>query len=117
MLSGIGDQDELSRVGIPTRQHLHGVGRNLQDHVAFDCMWEYRDSQPPRNNACEVVLLGETESGLTHPDVFAWQVEVPYATDETAARFELPAAGWGFHAAPYPPEEPGPDVARRPRPH
>jgi choline dehydrogenase len=99
MLSGIGDQDELSRVGLPIRQHLPGVGRNLQDHVAFDCMWEYRDSQPPRNNACEVVVLGETESGLTHPDVFAWQVEVPYATDETAARFGLPAAGWTFHAA------------------
>jgi choline dehydrogenase len=62
-------------------------------------MWEYRDSQPPRNNAAEVVLLGETESGLTHPDVLAWQVEVPYATDETAARFGLPAAGWTFHAA------------------
>jgi choline dehydrogenase len=99
MLSGIGDQDELSRVGVPLRQHLAGVGRNLQDHVSFDCMWEYRDSQPPRNNAAEVVLLGETESGLTHPDVFAWQVEVPYATDETAARFGLPAAGWTFHAA------------------
>jgi choline dehydrogenase len=99
MLSGIGDQDELSRVGVPIRQHLPGVGRNLQDHVSFDCMWEYRDSQPPRNNAAEVVLLGETESGLTHPDVLAWQVEVPYATDETAARFGLPAAGWTFHAA------------------
>ncbi|WP_442791289.1 GMC family oxidoreductase [Mycobacterium sp. Aquia_216] len=99
MLSGIGDHDELSRVGIPVRQHLAGVGRNLQDHVAFDCMWEYREPQPPRNNAAEVVVLGETVSGLTHPDVFAWQVEVPYATDETAARFGLPAAGWTFHAA------------------
>ncbi|BBY21701.1 choline dehydrogenase [Mycobacterium stomatepiae] len=99
MLSGIGDQDELNRVGIPVRQHLPGVGRNLQDHVAFDCVWEYRDALPPRNNACEVVALGATESGLTHPDVFAWQVEVPYATEETAARFGLPEAGWGFHAA------------------
>lgn len=95
MLSGIGDQDELNRVGIPVRQHLPGVGRNLQDHVAFDCVWEYRDALPPRNNACEVVALGATESGLTHPDVFAWQVEVPYATEETAARFGLPEAGWG----------------------
>jgi choline dehydrogenase len=99
MLSGIGDHDELKRVGIPLHQHLPGVGRNLQDHVAFDCMWEYREPQAPRNNACEVVLLGDTTSGLTHPDVFAWQVEVPYATDETAARFGLPEAGWTFHTA------------------
>ncbi|SOX52962.1 oxidoreductase [Mycobacterium ahvazicum] len=99
MLSGIGDQDELGRVGIPIHQHLPGVGRNLQDHVAFDCMWEYRDAQPPRNNAAEVVIVGQSESGLTHPDLFAWQVEVPYATDETAARFGLPEAGWTFHAA------------------
>src|SRR6202012_2284101 len=99
MLSGIGDQGELSHNGIRVRQHLPGVGRNLQDHVAFDCMWEYREALPPRNNACEVVLLGETVSGLTHPDIFAWQLEVPYATDETASRFGLPAAGWTFHAA------------------
>ncbi|CDO87775.1 GMC family oxidoreductase [Mycobacterium triplex] len=99
MLSGVGDQDELSRVGIPVRKHLPGVGRNLQDHVAFDCIWEYREPQLPRNNAAEVVVLGETTSGLTHPDVFAWQVELPYATDETAARFGLPDAGWTFHAA------------------
>ncbi len=38
-------------------------------------------------------MLGETTSGLTHPDVFAWQVEVPYATEETAARIGLPDAG------------------------
>lgn len=100
MLSGIGDQDELGRFGIPVRQHLPGVGRNLQDHVAFDCIWEYREPQPPRNNAAEVVVLGQTEAyGLTHPDVFAWQVEMPYATDETAARFGLPETGWTFHAA------------------
>ena len=31
MLSGIGDADELRKVGIQARQHLPGVGRNLQD--------------------------------------------------------------------------------------
>lgn len=33
MLSGIGDRDELTRFGIETRQHLPGVGKNLQDHI------------------------------------------------------------------------------------
>jgi choline dehydrogenase len=33
MLSGIGDREELARVGIPLVHHLPGVGKNLQDHV------------------------------------------------------------------------------------
>lgn len=33
MLSGIGPAEELDRHGIPTLQHLPGVGRNLQDHL------------------------------------------------------------------------------------
>jgi choline dehydrogenase-like flavoprotein len=33
MLSGIGDGAELQRHGIAVRQHLPGVGRQLQDHV------------------------------------------------------------------------------------
>jgi choline dehydrogenase len=33
MLSGIGDADELTGLGIPVRHHLPGVGKNLQDHL------------------------------------------------------------------------------------
>jgi len=33
MLSGIGDADELSAVGITPVHHLPGVGKNLQDHL------------------------------------------------------------------------------------
>lgn len=33
LLSGIGDREELARVGIPLVHHLPGVGKNLQDHV------------------------------------------------------------------------------------
>ena len=38
MLSGIGDQAELRRLGIPVVQHLPGVGQNFQDHFAY---WLY----------------------------------------------------------------------------
>ena len=31
-LSGVGAPDHLSRIGIPVRHELPGVGRNLQDH-------------------------------------------------------------------------------------
>ncbi len=33
MLSGIGDGDQLQKVGLEVRHHLAGVGRNLQDHL------------------------------------------------------------------------------------
>ena len=35
MLSGIGPMHLLGRLGLPMRQHLPGVGRNLQDHPDF----------------------------------------------------------------------------------
>jgi len=33
MLSGVGDEEELKRHGIPVLHHLPGVGKNLQDHL------------------------------------------------------------------------------------
>src|SRR5258707_2113664 len=43
MHSGVGDQPEFNRFGIPLVEHLPGVGQNLQDHVALPGMiWECR---------------------------------------------------------------------------
>jgi choline dehydrogenase len=47
MQSGIGEEANLRLMGIRTMQHLPGVGRNLQDHVAFDCVWEFDIPTPP----------------------------------------------------------------------
>jgi choline dehydrogenase-like flavoprotein len=58
MQSGIGDQAELQRLGIPIVQHLPGVGQNFQDHAALGCIWEHQEAQPPRNN-----LPGQPSSG------------------------------------------------------
>ena len=44
MLSGIGDPDGLSAVGVATAVALPGVGRNLQDHI--DCALAYRRKAP-----------------------------------------------------------------------
>ena len=97
--SGVGDESELRRFGIPVVYHLPGVGRDLQDHVAFDCIWEYRKAESPRNNMAEAVVFGETAAGLNHADVFAWQIEVPYATPTNIGQFGLPDAGWTLHGA------------------
>jgi choline dehydrogenase-like flavoprotein len=66
MQSGIGDQGELRRFGIPVVQHLPGVGRNFQDHTRLGCVWEYSE------------------------------VVAPLASPENAATFGLPASGWTF---------------------
>ena len=42
--SGIGDKTELKKLGIACRQHLPGVGENLQDHV--DSMVTVRSEKP-----------------------------------------------------------------------
>jgi choline dehydrogenase len=47
MQSGIGDEIELQRLGIPLKQHLPGVGQNFQDHVGFDCVWEPNETLSP----------------------------------------------------------------------
>jgi choline dehydrogenase len=99
MQSGIGDERELARVGIPVRQHLPGVGSNFQDHVGFDCVWEYQTALPPCNNMSEAVMFWTSTSGPDIPDTFACQAEVPRSSPENADRFGLPAAGWSLFGA------------------
>jgi choline dehydrogenase len=47
MQSGVGDETELRRFGIPVVEHLRGVGQNFQDHVALPPMvWECNGDEP-----------------------------------------------------------------------
>jgi len=94
MQSGIGDQGELRRFGIPVVQHLPGVGQNFQDHARFGCVWEYSEALPPRNNLSEATFFWKSQSGIASPDLQACQSEVPLASPENAAKFDLPASGW-----------------------
>jgi choline dehydrogenase len=95
MYSGIGDAAELTRWGIPVRQHLPGVGRNFQDHVGLSCVWENRLPLPPRNNSSESTVYWALSDSDT-PDIFICQIEVPFCSDETAARFGVPPSGWSL---------------------
>ncbi len=94
MQSGIGSQAQLQRLGIPVVHHLPGVGRNFEDHFWVGCIWEYPQSLPPRNSACEATFVWKSDPGLDSPDLQTCQAEVPFCSAETTAKFNPPAAGW-----------------------
>jgi choline dehydrogenase len=109
MRSGIGDQAELQRFGIPMVQHLPGVGQSFQDHPAFGCIWEYEEALPSRNNRSEATLFWTSQSELPAPDVQVCQAEHALSTPENAARFDLPARdrGWTLFGCVVRPESRG----------
>ena len=43
MLSGIGPADQLQQFGIPTVQHLPGVGQNLWNHLSAQLTFKVKD--------------------------------------------------------------------------
>ena len=107
MLSGIGDQTELQRLGIPVVQHLPGVGQNFQDHFSVGCVWEYQQPLPIRNNGGEATFFWKSDPKLDTPDMQTCQVEVPVCSAEAAARFTPPAGSWGLSAGVVAPKSRG----------
>lgn len=97
MLSGIGDRAELERHSIPVVQHLPGVGRNMQDHVSFGCMWELSGPMAPQNSGSEATLYWKSRSDLDAPDLLFCQVEFPVPSERTAA-LGVPQHGWTMFA-------------------
>src|SRR5262245_38342800 len=92
MQSGVGDQTELRRFGIPLVQHLPGVGHGFQDHPAFCCLWESSESLPP-SLVAEAVIYWKSEPGLDSPD---FQIIQSVLSADDAAKFGLPASGWAL---------------------
>jgi choline dehydrogenase len=98
MQSGIGDEAELKRVGIPVIQHLPGIGRNLQDHFMAPCVWEAREPIERRNNLSEATAIWKSDAGLDRPDLQTFMVEAPYASPQ-AARVAPPPNSWSLTTA------------------
>ncbi|WP_082953385.1 MULTISPECIES: GMC family oxidoreductase [unclassified Mycobacterium] len=94
MQSGIGDAAEMREFGIEVRQHLPGVGKNLQDHACLPVNYEF--AQPfESTNQGEAQLFWTSDPDLDAPDLFCCQAAVPLASPENIARFgELPASCW-----------------------
>ena len=98
MLSGIGDEAELARHGIPVRSKLRGVGRNFQDHILLaGCCFEYVTPEPPRNNAAEFVFFAASRSDIATPDLMPVLEEIPFGSEVTGPQYGLPsdpASAW-----------------------
>ncbi|MBA1346974.1 MULTISPECIES: GMC family oxidoreductase [Rhizobium] len=93
MQSGIGPEDELQAHGIPVVQHLPGVGRNHQDHLAFGCTWAYRKPEAVGGSGCEAKLYWKSNSRLAQPDILQCQLEFAVPSPiETG--LETPQHGW-----------------------
>jgi choline dehydrogenase-like flavoprotein len=107
MQSGIGDEDELRRVGVPIRQHLPGVGRNFQDHFGFDCVWEFPEGVPSSAQVGATLFWDSGAADIDGPDLFACLGAFPKATPENVAKFGLPVAGWTLFGAPTHPRSRG----------
>src|SRR5260221_14730484 len=90
MLSGIGNADQLRKMGIAPVANLRGVGQNLQDHVLVSgVVYQYKGKMPDRPADSDAVEAeGFLPSGLSsHPIDLALVLEqLPIATPEPAAR-------------------------------
>jgi len=96
MQSGIGDESELKRAGIPVLQALPGVGRNLHDHVAFGCIWENTEKKPAPIPRSQTACFWKTRPELDAPNCYCYSHQGPNTTPENAARFKPPAASWSL---------------------
>ena len=96
MQSGVGPDPELRHHGIPTIQHLPGVGQNHQDHVSFGCIFEYKTPQPVGYGGSEATLYWSTDATMDVPDILHCQVEFPVPSAETSS--SAPAYGWTMFA-------------------
>ncbi len=87
MQSGIGDETELGRFGIPVVEHLPGVGRNFQDHAALPpIVWECHGEHP------EAVFhwFWNTDGGTPNLET----TQAPIMSGLRRMIPNLPASGW-----------------------
>ncbi|RDJ05276.1 GMC family oxidoreductase [Rhizobium grahamii] len=93
MQSGIGPEDELRPHGIPVVQHLPGVGRNHQDHLAFGCTWAYRKPEAVGGSGCEANIYWKSDARLAQPDILQCQLEFAVPSPVETG-LETPEHGW-----------------------
>lgn len=103
MLSGIGDAEQLRKLGIKPVANLRSVGQNLQDHVIVSgIVYQYKGKMPDRpadSNAVEAEVYFSSGIDSHETDINLVLEQLPLATPEAAARFG-PSPKEGFTIAP-----------------
>jgi choline dehydrogenase-like flavoprotein len=117
MQSGIGDSDELPRAGVRVRQHLPGVGRNLQDHHGFSCIWEFPEHTQSSTQAGAAMFWDSGLGDVHGPDLFACMGAIPMPTPETIAKYVVPQSGWTLFGSLTHPKSRGRVRVTGPAPH
>ena len=85
LLSGIGDSEQLRRLGIAVRGHLPGVGKNLHDHVLSPVVFAAARPVPPPIPGLQMLhahLFARSRPGLVGPDIQPLFVHVPAYLEE-----------------------------------
>ncbi len=99
MLSGIGDEASLRRLGIATRVHAPEVGRNFQDHLLHGgCLWESPEPIEHRNSGAEASGFWKSSPSIPVPDMNLVQIELPYTSDVVGRTYAVPANAWALCA-------------------
>jgi choline dehydrogenase len=99
MLSGIGDEAQLSAHGIKTVVNAKEVGKNFQDHLLHGgCLWEPKEHIAHRNSAANAAGFLKSQASLASPDVNLVQIEIPYASDVVGKQYAPPATSWALCA-------------------
>src|SRR5262249_18484010 len=98
MQSGIGDEMELRSAGIPVLHALPGVGRNLNDHVSFGCVWENAGKASPKVPRSQTSCFWKTRAELEAPNFYVYSHGGPDFTPESASRFKPSGGCWSLSA-------------------
>lgn len=78
-LSGIGNADQLKRVGIKAIADVKGVGENFHNHVLTGLIYETNKAvPPPQLNMSEAALFCKSDPGWIGPDLQIAFVHVPF---------------------------------------
>lgn len=90
-LSGVGDPDDLKRLGLPVRIAASGVGKNLQDHPLLRAVnvRAKRPLGPLRGNGGGSMVNWRSDPGLARPDVHAFPIQGRSAVPRLLESYDL----------------------------
>jgi len=91
MLSGIGPEAELARLGITTRVAAEGIGQNLQDHPLVRAINVRLKAPfgPLSGNGGGTLTIWKSAPDLAEPDVLAFPIQTRSAVPSVVERYGL----------------------------